>query len=136
MDDLGIKIRMASNEDGPRIGELAWRNGFQLTGITWDDVYPYWLVAEREGQLLGALQVCPGRPVGRLEILCLEDNLEHREKAITARQLLIAGTLTLRQNGSQAATSLVPFKMKGYKRLIKNRGGQVTDSGNMILFRL
>ena len=136
MLDLGIKIRLASNEDGPRMADLAREGGFQMPHIRWDDVYPYWLLAERNHQILGMVQVCHGRPIGRMEMLCLDEKLEGRDRAICARQLLVAGCATLRQNGSQAVTSLVPFKLKSYKRMIKNRGGQVADSGNIILFPL
>lgn len=136
MNDLGIKIRIASDDDGPTIGALAWDNGFRLKGVTWDKVYPYWLVAELNGDIVGAVQISHGMPVARVETLCMSDKLSHRERAICARQILMAAMITLRSGGAQAITSLVPFKMKSYKRLIKRRGGKVVDSGNMIMFPL
>lgn len=136
MLDLGIKIRIASDEDGPTIGALAWDNGFRLKGVTWERVYPYWLVAELEGRIIGALQISHGIPVGRVETLCMADGLSHRERAICTRQILLAAMVILRSSGAQAFTSLVPFKLKSYKRLIKNRGGKVMDSGNMMIFPL
>ncbi|MEE8607502.1 MAG: hypothetical protein V3S55_07860, partial [Nitrospiraceae bacterium] len=55
---------------------------------------------------------------------------------ICTRQILVVAMITLRSSGAQAVTSLVPFKLKSYKRLIKNRGGKVVDSGNSIMFPL
>ena len=136
MIDLGIKIRIASDDDGPTIGALAWDNGFRLKGVTWDRVYPYWLVAELKGDIVGAVQISHGIPVARVETLCMSDKLSHRERAICARQILVVAMITLRSSGAQAVTSLVPFKLKSYKQLIKNRGGKVVDSGNMIMFPL
>ncbi len=40
-----MKVRLASNDDGPRIGELARASGFGLEGIDWSSVHPFWLVA-------------------------------------------------------------------------------------------
>ncbi len=136
MNDLGIKIRVAADSDGPTIGALAWDNGFRLKGVTWDRVYPYWLVAELNHKIVGAVQISHGIPVARVETLCMDEKLSHRERAICARQILMAAMITLRSSGAQAITSLVPFKLKSYKRLIKNRGGKVVDSGNMIMFPL
>ncbi len=136
MNDLGIKIRIASDDDGPTIGALAWDNGFRLKGVTWDRVYPYWLVAELKGDIVGAVQISHGIPVARIETLCMSEKLSHRERAICTRQILVVAMITLRSSGAQAVTSLVPFKLKSYKRLIKNRGGKVVDSGNSIMFPL
>ena len=41
----------------------------------WAGIYPYWLVAEREDQVIGALQILHGRPAGRLEFLGLDPTL-------------------------------------------------------------
>ncbi len=136
MLDLGIKIRIAADADGPAIGQLAWDNGFQLEGVTWDRVYPYWLMAELHGELIGAVQISHGIPVARVETLCLSEKLTQRERAVCVRQILVAAMVTLRSTGAQAFTSLVPFKLKSYKRAIKNRGGKVMDSGNIMIFPL
>ncbi len=43
-----MKVRLARDADGPRIGELARASGFGLEGIDWSSVHPFWLVAERD----------------------------------------------------------------------------------------
>jgi hypothetical protein len=71
IDRRNIKVRLAANDEGPRVAELAATCGFVFSDweIDWSDIHPHWLVADHLGELLGCLQLCYGRPVGRLEIL-------------------------------------------------------------------
>ncbi len=43
-----MKVRLAQDADGPRIGELARASGFGVEGIDWATVHPFWLVAEHD----------------------------------------------------------------------------------------
>ena len=145
-----ISIRLATNADGPEIGNLVWRGGFRVDGIDWSEVEPYWLVAEVSRQpsavsrqeikngakIVGCLQVLPGKPIGRLEFLVVDEALGHRERATIARDLGIQGYATLKLAGAQAASNLVDFKNKSLKRILKKRGARVMGSGNMFLKRL
>ncbi len=40
-----MKVRLAQDADGPRVGELARASGFAVDGIDWSSVHPFWLVA-------------------------------------------------------------------------------------------
>ena len=135
MDDAH-SIRLATNADGPAIGNLVEAGGFRVDGIDWTEVEPYWLVAENGVGIVGCLQVLPGKPIGRLEFLVVDDSLRHRERATIARDLGIQGYATLRLAGSQAASNMVPFNNKGFKRILKRRGARVMSSGNMFIKRL
>ena len=132
----GIQIRLAQNSDGPRIGELVWESGYMVEDVDWTDIYPYWLVAEWDGRLVGGLQVCLGKPMGRLELLSVEDALPHRINAMVKKSLILSGMATLHKDGAQLASALIPFEFKSYKRLLKKRGGKIIAQGNMIESRL
>lgn len=125
-------IRLGTNADGPRIGELVAEGGFDVIGLDWTLIEPYWLVADTGEEIVGCLQVLPGRPVGRLELLAAEDSLTHRERAMVVKALLEQGMVTLQRAGVQLATGLIPFDHKEYKRLLKKRGAVVIASGNML----
>jgi hypothetical protein len=62
-----------------------------LDTLQWDRIAPYWLVAEIGGEIVGALQTCPSRPIGRLEMLSLDRDLTHGAKALTVKALAYGG---------------------------------------------
>ena len=129
-------IRLATDADGTAVGDLVWRGGFRVDGIDWTDLGSYWLVAENGVGIVGCLQVLPGKPIGRLEFLVVDEELTHRERATISRDLSIQGYATLKLAGAQAASNLVDFKNKSLKRILKRRGARVMASGNMFIKRL
>ena len=129
-------IRMATNADGPTIGRLAQENGFDVEGLDWSDIEPYWLVAENGHGVVGAIQVAPGKPCGRLEMLAIDPKLEGFERGRVVKALLDQGYATLAVGGAQFALGLIPFELKSYKRVLKKRAAVVVASGNLMAKRL
>lgn len=129
-------IRMARNAEGEQIRDLLVQNGFKAPPLRWDDVEPFWLVAEHEGLVVGCIQVLLAKPFGHLEMLATVQNLPHRVRAVLIRDLLAAGSATLQKGGAQYAVGLVPFEMKTWKRLLKRRGWKVVSSGNQVALSL
>ncbi len=126
-----MKIRLAQNEDGPRIGELARHSGFTVDGLDWSEVHPFWLVAEDE-KITGALQVILAKPIGWLEMLVLDPDLSHLARARVVRKLGTAGMTALKGFGAQVAMFSVPYEEKSYKKVLKRRGAVVASSGNVL----
>ena len=131
-----MKIRVAENEDGPRIGELAKHSGFTVDGLDWSEVHPFWLVAERGGEIIGAIQIILAKPIGWLEMLVLETDLTDIARARIVRRLASAGMTALKGFGSQLVMFSVPFEEKSYKRALKKRGAVVTSSGHLLAKKL
>ncbi len=130
-----MKIRIARNEDGSRVGELAKLSGFAIEGIDWSEVYPFWLVVEDE-KIVGALQIILAKPIGWLEMLVLDPDLTPLARARTVKQLASAGMTALKRFGTQIVMFSVPFEEKAYKKILKKRGAVVTSSGNVLAKRL
>ncbi len=131
-----ITIRLATSEDGAAIERLVRQGGFPIDGLDWSQVYPHWLVSENGAGINGCIQVCATLPIGRLEMLGIDDSLSHRVKAVVFRNLVIYGLTCLQASGCQALWSLVPFEMKGFKKMLKRRGAVVITNGNVLLKRL
>ena len=130
-----MNIRLAQNSDGETIQALVQHAGFTIDGIDWSDVYPYWLVAENGAGVVGCIQVLPAKPIGHLEMLSTRiDN--PREQARVVKKLLIGGLASLKAGGSQIAMGVVPFELRSYKRILKNRGAVVVNRGNIMAKRL
>lgn len=129
-------IRLATNSDGDAIHRLVTDAGFAVDGIDWGVVYPYWLVAEQDAEVIGCIQVCIGIPIGRLEMLSVSRDLSHPLRAIVVKSLLLAGAATLKKAGAQMVSGMIPFEMKSYKRLLQRRGCVSIGVGNMMARRL
>ncbi len=127
-----MNVRLAQDADGSRIGELARHSGFTVDGLDWSEVHPFWLVAEREGEIVGAIQIILAKPIGWLEMLVLESDLSHRDRARAVKSLVTAGLTSLKGFGAQLVMGAVPFEEKSYKRALKKRGAVVTSSGNVL----
>lgn len=131
-----ITIRIAQSKDGNAIERLVRQGGFPIDDLDWSQVYPHWLVSENGAGVNGCIQVCPATPVGRLEMLGIDESLSHRERAITFKNLVTYGLATLQKGGCQAVWFMVPFDMKGFKKVLKRRGAKVITNGNILLKRL
>ena len=131
-----VKIRIAENVDGKTIGELAWSCGFTVEGISWEDIYPYWLVAEISGSIVGAIQVLLGRPIGRIENLCYDRSLRKRDQAAVVSGLVYQALAVLTLHGAQFASGFIPERFTEYLRVLESRGGESTGTGTLVLKRL
>ncbi len=132
-----IRVEIAGNEDGQRIKKLVLDSGVaSVEDLDWADIHPYWLKALRGPRIVGAIQVLPGKPIGRLELLAVDDKLPHRIRAKVVMELLMQGFGVLKGHGAQMASGMLPFEARSYKRILKKRGGVVILSGNTMAFRL
>jgi hypothetical protein len=131
-------IRLARNDDGPAIKELLESLGWRVEGveIDWQDIAPFWIVAEQDGVFIGCIQTLLSKPVGRLEFLAVRTDLSHQLQALTVRALVLAGCSTLEQFGASLVAGTVPHELKSYKRVLKNRGAVVINTGSVFLKRL
>jgi hypothetical protein len=132
-----MEVRLALNSEGSIIRRLAeaqtlpkeFRDVFN-----WDDIFPYWLVAENGAGIVGCIQVCPGKPMGRLENLSLDVAMAPQQKARAAKMLIDGGAQTLRTMGSSVTSSMISFQNKSFKRMLKRHFDyKVTTSGNVMM---
>lgn len=63
-----ITYRLATDADGPAIGKVFAASAYNDLGVDWHaaNVANGWLVADCEGEVVGALQLCAGQPYGFL----------------------------------------------------------------------
>lgn len=137
MKRLWPTSRLAENTDGEAVKALLMEAGPFDPSIPFGDIHPYWVVAEFPHMgIVGCLQTCPSRPIGRLEMMAVSKALKDSERAQVVRELFAAGMTCLHFHRCYMAAGFVPFELKSYKRWLKKRGSVVADSGNMIMWRL
>lgn len=130
-----IEVRTGNNSDGPAIRDLTASRGFLFDGLDmdWSQIFPYWLVSERNGVITGCIQVSVSKPVGRLEILCVDPMISKKDTAQTVKMLTDYGVFVLRLQGCSAACGMIPKELESYKKVALRRGWEVFTDGDMLI---
>lgn len=127
-----FKIRSAVDTDGPVIAALLALAGPDFRHLDWHSIGAGWIVADREGEIVGALQICNGKPIGRLELLAIDPKRSKTFKAKLVKGLVLTGCKVLAVFGAQEVQVLTPADQLGYHEIIERYGGRKQSEG--ILF--
>lgn len=122
-------IRSAVDPDGPAIAMLLAANGPDFRHLDWSDIGSGWIVADRDGEFMGSLQICHGKPIGRLEFLALDRTRSKTMQAKALKSLLLTGCKILAYFGSQECQFLVPSDQEGYHKIIERYGSRLQAEG-------
>jgi len=69
-------------------------------------------------------------------MLHVEPEIRNGLRRIAVSMLLISGVETLKGNGAQIVSGIVPFEMKSYKRFLKKRGAVTAVTGNLMMWKV
>lgn len=136
MTKPNVTVTLANNSDAEDVQRLVLAAGFEVPGLDWSNIYPHWLVAKIGDRIVGCMEVLLGRPVGRLEVLSIDQDLNKRERSTVLHSLIFQGMLTLRGYGAELVASMIPFENKAWKKVLVKRGGMITSSGHILVKRL
>lgn len=133
-----VVVRVARNEAGGEIVKLLSANkvATQLLYCKWDDIFPYWLIATLEDEVVGCIQTVPGKPYGYLDFLYVKPEVSNKVRAIAVKKLLLVGASQLRQLGCEYALGFVENSLKPYKQVLRNNGVVIGPQGNCIVKKL
>lgn len=130
-------IRTACSDDGKAICELIGGDGWGgLENIDWGDVNSSWIVAERDGIVIGCVAMLAAKPIGHAEHLGLLSSLSHMERARVVSAFLSQIFATLRAAGCAIVMTTIPDEYGSYIKVLKNRGGKVVDHSAVMIKRL
>ena len=127
-----VKVRFARDSEGSVIAQMVHSSHEGVPNTSWEKVYPSWIVAEREGEIVGCVQVCHSVPIGRLEFLSFLPNLPYRTRALAVKALLNLGALALKKTGAHVLVGCLGFDQAHFRDLLKAEGCTVLMSGNII----
>jgi len=131
-----MKIRLAVDAEGQDILKL-FPNSDKMDPNDWNKIAPYWAVAEVDGEIVAALQLCPSLPTGRVEHLNIKPDLNKITAMKAAHALIKYAEVAMMRMGCTTIAGYVTFRNKGVKRLIqKHYGAQVVGSGSMLSWRI
>lgn len=118
---MSLTIRPARPEDTLAIHGLLAENGLTIDGVTYDAFSPLALVAVREGEIVGYIQVLLGKPYSVLTDLAVTRPRHHQ--GIGPRLLSHMETL-LREYGASRWVASVNEKDDHVRALIERWGGR------------
>jgi hypothetical protein len=128
-----VRVRFARDSEGSCIAQMVHSSHEGVPNVSWTKLYPSWIVAEHDQELVGCVQVCYGVPIGRLEFLSFVPNLAFRTRALAVRALLGLGSLSLLNAGATAIAGTVGFDQRSFKEILKANGCAIATSGNVFV---
>lgn len=129
-------VRPATAADMDAVCLLCQASGFWYMPEDMESSAPWWCVYEQDGEIIGALQFCIGRPIARLEELAMEPTLRKRDKAMVAEALIRRGMALCRAAGAGMVQFFVPEHLGSYRRVLEKRGAVSVGEGRMLVKRL
>jgi L-amino acid N-acyltransferase YncA len=128
-------IRLARPEEGPAIGERlkAW-GGPAWEWLDWSDVYPFWLVAEQDGDVIGFVNVAVSKPFARVDHVYLAPSLPRKRKGL-AKTLAYAALAYCKVQGAQAVISAIDRDDVQWLQIAKKRGWVTIGEGYSVIKR-
>ena len=131
-----IVVRLAVNEAGPLIAEILKENGIELPGVTWDSVFPYWLIACDGDQAIGCCQVLIAKPVGFVEFLFVRKSAKFKMRAIAMRKLMAQSISTLQMFGCTYVGGVLAEMNFKFSEVIEKMSFVKTCSANVYARRV
>lgn len=128
-----VRVRFAHDAEGSSIAQMVHCSHEAVPNVPWTKVYPSWVVAERDQELVGCVQVCYGVPIGRLEFLSFIPGLSYRTRALATKALLSLGCLSLKKSGASSVAGTVAFGHHSFKDILKRNECSIVSSGNVFL---
>jgi len=128
-----VLVRFARDAEGMAIAQLVHTCHEGVPKADWSKVYPNWMVAEKDGEVIGCVQLCYAKPIGRLEFLSFVPGLPYRTRALAVRSLLSLASMALRHSGATAVAGTVGFEQKSFKEILKKNDCRVVVSGNVFV---
>lgn len=134
-------VRAAEDHEGEAIHALLDAQttvaGWRLPKVNWSRVKPFWYVAEIQGELLGAVQICIGWPVGRIELLAIRPGLSKTKRAKIVKALAFYVFDAMRLDGTELACIAIAADT-GYEfgRVLERWGATYATHADLYFYRL
>lgn len=136
-------IRLASEGDGPRIGHLYAECQWPDHGVDWtrEGIPGWWLIGERDGRIVGAVQVIASKPFGYIGDIVVHPSERGQSGngssglcqsfGLLARMLYASAVYILEAAGAEVVMGVVSENAPGLQRVLRRHGA--TDLGQYTL---
>lgn len=140
-------IRLATDADGPRIGQLYKDCQWSDHGVNWtqEGLGKWWLVGERDGRIVGAIQVMAAKPFGYIGDIVVHpsergqagngDSGLGQNLGLLARILCSVAVHTLAQAGVEVVMGTISTKTPALQRVMERYGAVALGQYNLVARR-
>jgi hypothetical protein len=131
-----VKVRLAQDSEAEIVASLV-SEIFQMGDweLPFESVYPYWLVAEIAGEIVGAINIRLSMPISSVEMLSIDPKLGMRERGSVASVLTDSAMAICAAHGAAGVSSMIPDSMGEYLKVAERRGYVVGNHGSIIFGR-
>lgn len=131
-----VKVRMAQNEEAHLVANLV-DEIFNLGGesLEFETVFPYWLVAEIAGEIVGTINLRISLPVSSVEMMSIDPKLDRRERGTVSSMLTDSAVAICAASGASMVSSMIPDSLPSYLKVAKRRGYVVGNHGSIVFGR-
>ena len=124
------------HEHGPIIARLLDAGTAGYDDLDWSDIGEGWILAVLGKEVVGCVQVLPGLPVGRAEMLGLAPSLTPVQKAVVMSALIDQACATLAVAGCGLVHTSVGHDLEGFTRSLERRGFVRVCDGHILARRV
>jgi len=131
-----VKTRLAQDSEKEIVASLV-SEIFQMGDweLPFESVFPYWLVAEIAGEIVGTINMRLSMPISSVEMLAIDSRLGPRERGSVASILTDSAMAICAAHGAEAVSSMIPDSMESYLKVAQRRGYVVGNHGSIIFGR-
>ena len=101
------------------IEALLMENGVILPGADWSDIFPHWLIATVDDEVIGCLMMLPAKPVSFFEFLHVKKSANFKLRALAVRKLMLLAIATATVRGSCFAGGVVSDDNRPFAKVIE-----------------
>ena len=132
-----IKVRMAQDEEALVVSNLV-SEIFDMGGWMpeFDTIFPYWLVAEISGEIVGTVNLRLSLPVSSIEMLAMDPKLSHIDRTRVSMMLIDSAIVCCGAAGATVFSCMIPEEMKSYREVLMDRGMEVGAKGSILFGRI
>ena len=125
-----IKVRLAQNDEAHLV-EALFEETFYMGGWhpKFKTVFPYWLVAEITGEIVGTINIRLSLPIASIEMLAMSPELGTIDRRRVTGMLLDSAIVICAALGAEAVSSIIPDAMESYREVLKDMGYETGEHG-------
>ena len=132
-----VKVRMAQNDENVVVSNLV-AEIFNMGGWMpeFETIFPYWLVAEISGEVVGTINMRISLPVSSIEMLAMDPTLTTVERNAVSMMLIDSAITCCGAAGCSVFSCMIPEEMQSYLEVLLDRGMEVGSKGSILFGRI
>lgn len=131
-----VRIRLATNEAGAEIEKLFAANDIDLPACDFSVIFPHWLIATIEDEVIGCIMILPAKPFGLVEFLLVKPTTSFKYRAIAVKKLAEQAAATLMIYGSSYLFCTVNADNRRFADILLRHGMVPVTDGQLMAKRL